>query len=397
MLILLIPVLSTGSGASQTLVSNNSSALGDHVEYRTFRFEIDGDAVLLHMVLVDSNAIMEGEIILDAAPGGEFTGSIGSVPSIGRRESAIACINGPYFATTGSRVYPLGFAIHEGRPSQLGNLNRPVVGVTSEGRLVIENTHPRVFITSDQYFEPLWLWGINTRAGNDAVTMYDKNWGTGVEVNEGTAVIVRPVDPGEEIENLIELGADTFDPSDWDGICSEIIEEGIAEIPEEGFVLVFKGRQVSSIDRFTSGSHVTAWCYDLSEEFRTVRWAATLGPWFINNGHSRNYRSETPYGGNITSSAERSVIGSTWNNEIFFAVTTGKGLTVTQTADLLLDCNVKEAVMCDSGSSSSMWIEGVGKLGSSREVPMAFVIKEAGEEIPEEWELRIWEGTLPRY
>lgn len=379
---------------AQDLISEGSASAD--VSWRKYEVNAPSGDVFVRMVLIDIDGIREGRISVGPAEG-SASGIWGTstTQATGSRENALACINGPYFATAGDRVYPLGFTVINGALSQLGNLNRPMVGISPNGEFLIEIAHPRAFVTSDAYFEPLWLWGINTLAGADNVTMYDYRWGDSVSVQGGTGVAVEPWgdDSGDGIIEVGPSGA-VNDRDDWDGTVVDVRNTGSIEIPEGGYALIFRGRSEGESGRFQVGSKSVTYVYDLPEGWEEMGWIATLGPWFVHDGRLRGFSDETSYGGNITGRASRSCIGTTWNGEIFFAVTTGATLTVQEAAEVLIECNAREAVMCDSGSSGSLWIRGVGTTGSSRTVPISFIVREYSDENADTPPLRVWEGTL---
>ncbi len=368
--------------------------LCDDVKYRKIRVDSPSGTVSVHMILIDQDAIREGRLAVEAATG--TMGQTASVQSIARRESAVACLNGPYFASAGSRIYPLGFTVLNGQITQIGNYHRAMAGIDRAGEFRIEVAHPKVFVTSEAWFEPIWIWGINTSAGENAVTYYDRNWGTRVNPQGGIAVSIASME-NDNPDEVIEITNSSDYNEDWDGEVVEISDSGSIGIPEGGYVLVFRGRSMPDADRYQAGTQAAIFIYNLPDGWESMRWISTLGPWFVHEGHYRNFTDETSFGGGILGSAVRSVIGTTWNDDVFFATTTGPGLNIRETAEVLIECNVREAVMCDSGSSSGMWIRGIGNVGSSRAIPLAFIVREPDEPLESPaTELRIWEGRLLR-
>lgn len=395
-LLCLLPVICfPGSSAYALDTLNNREITGD-VEYRHYRIDSPAGSVNIHMIVIDLDAVREGRLSIEPALPSDRMGQTASTETTARRSGAIAAINGPYFATAGGKTYPLGFTVMNGRLTQLGNLSRPVVGFDAEWEFSIEVAHPQAFVAGDNSFEPIWLWNINTVAGSDAVTLYDDRWGDGVSAQDGVAVAVAgPTDETEE--PIIIIDYEDFDTRDWDGEVVEVSESGSVSIPDDGYVLVFKGRWEEAASNYPIGSRAALYTYELPENQQAARWLATLGPWFVNNGWERDYSNETAYNGDITGRADRSAIGITWNDEFFFAVTTGANLNVSETADVLIECNVREAVMCDSGGSAGLWASGLGARGGSRAVPMAFVVREIEETTDPPEPLRSWSGSLYRH
>jgi len=366
------------------------------IKYRQISSSAPSGSVTVHMVLVDLDAVRSGRLTVEPAPAGSLAGQVASPGSIGRRLGALATINGPYFAAAGGKTYPLGFTAIGGRLVQLGNLRRPIVGIDPDGEFRIEVAHPQAFITSEAYFEPVWLWGVNIPAGADAVTMYDGSWGERVSCQGGVAVAIAPQE-GEGESDVVVVGPLRDRDESWDGEVVAVSDSGSVEIPSDGCALVFRGRQAGASGRYREGARAAVYVYELPEGWETMGWIATLGPWFVREGRVRDFSEETAYGQTVTGRAARSAIGITWNDEIFFAITRGASLSVLEAADVLIECNAREAVMCDSGSSSGMWVAGVGALGNSREIPLAFAVRERDEDEETAEPLRVWSGRLFRH
>ena len=364
------------------------------VRFAKYSVGSPGGLTYVNMVLIDQDAVRSGRIAVEAALGGDHMGSCATPAGIAGRVGALAAINGPYFAGGGDRVYPIGFAALDGALASLGALRRAMVGIDSENEFRITVAHPQAFVTSDTYFEPLFLWGINQPAGADNVSFYDRKWGDSISPQGGIAVAVAPIQPGNQ--NVIVVGPDVTGHVDWDGSVIERSSSGSISIPEDGYVLVFRGDSLPDAERYQAGAKVCAYAYELPDGWESMRWIATLGPWFVHDGNRRDYSDETAYGSEVTSRANRSVIGTTWNNEIFFAVTTGAGLSVREAADVMVECNAREAVMCDSGSSSGMWAEGVGSIVGGQPIPLAFVVRELSSPPGDITPLKVWTGNIHR-
>jgi len=368
------------------------TTLHDDVDYIKYHVSSQAGGVTVYMVRIDLDGISEGRIVLEPARGGSNLGQCSTPSSIGQREGAIAAINGPYFGSSGGKTYPLGFTVMEGRIEQLGNLDRPMVGISEDGEFLIEVAHPRAFVSSDIMFEPIWLWGINCSAGANSVTLYNNLWGDSIGC---PAISVEGIDV-EDTSDVITIGRTRQEP-EWDGLILDSDTTGSVDIPDNGYALAFRGSATEKMERYQPDMQTALYAYDLPDGWESMDWIVTLGPWFVHDGHLRDYSDETDYGSDITGRAQRSVIGLTWNGEVFFAVTRGASLNVSELADVLAECNVREAVMCDSGGSSGLWMERLGAVGSPRAVPLAFIVREAEENEPEYADLKVWEGNLHRY
>ncbi len=388
----LVCLLSLGAYAQEAI---NSREIVKDLDFRHYRVTSPSGTVNVHMVLVDLDAVREGRLVVEPALPFSTVGGSASPESIARQAGALAAINGPYFGMAGGRTYALGFNVLDGRLSHLGALERPLVAIDRDGGFRIEVSHPQAFVTSDVYFEPLWLWNINTPAGQDAVTLYDEKWGETVSGQGGTVVAIAPFDE-DESDSVIVVGRDAPHNENWDGRVIAVSDSPSLDIPPGGYALVFRGRRETDAERYGINSRIVVYSYRLPTGWEHMRWIVTLGPWFVHEGRSRDFSNETVYGGNITGRASRSAIGTTWNDEIFFAVTTGASLDVQEAADVLIECNVREAVMCDSGSSAGLWASGVGVRGSARSVPMAFVVGELEEPFDQPGPLSVWINILHR-
>ncbi|MFH1675942.1 MAG: phosphodiester glycosidase family protein, partial [bacterium] len=384
--ILLLFVLPGHSAVADEI---NTKSIVPGVKYRTYRVASPAGSVTVHCILMDLDLIRDGKLILEPSLGGAQMGRKAAVKSIAQRVDAVAAINGPYFANSSGRTYPLGFAVLNGRIAQVGNLERPMVGLDKNGDFQITVSHPQAFVTSDSYFEPIWLWSVNAPAGRDSVTMYDALWGESVSPQGGTAVAIKPFSASSDHEFIV-IDNSLKDEEEWDGEVVETSTSKSLSIPENGYALVFRGRAELDAARFAENNRTAVYAYNLPDGWDEMRWITTLGPWFLHNGNSRDYSDETQYNGGVNGRASRSAIGTTWNDEIFFAVTRGAGLTVREAARVLMECNVRDAVMCDSGSSSGMWAEGIGTIGNSAPVPLAFTVRQT-DTPPESFRgLKVW-------
>jgi len=390
----LLSVLSFIASPATGQEGASNRRISDDVEFRQYSVDSPAGSVSVHMVLIDQDALRSGRLSIEPATGGDLVGQCASPETIARRVDALAAINGPYYASAGDRIYPLGFTAIDGRLVQLGSVRRPMVGINPRGEFKIAVAHPQAFVTSDTYFEPLFLWGIDEPAGRDNVTLYDRRWGDSVSSQDGTAVIVDPYVP--ESGGVIVIGPGGPERTDWDGVVADRSSSGPVAIPEDGFVLVFRGQSLSQAERYQRGAKISIYTFELPSGWERMRWIATLGPWFLHEGNRRDYSGETRYGSNITGRANRSVIGTTWNDEVFFAVTSGAGVSVGEATEVFMECNAREAVMCDSGSSSGLWADGVGAIRSGSAVPLAFVVRELTSPPVNPEPLKVWTGTIHR-
>lgn len=372
----------------------SSNRISKDVEYRKYSLSVGSNKCLIHMILADKAGIKAGRISVEPVAGGSISGQSATPESIGKRSHSLAVINGPYYASSGNRKFPIGFMVNNGRLIQVGNFSRPIVGIDAMGEMKIQVAQPQAFVTIDSSFEPVFIWGVNMPPKDDGVVLYDRGWGTNVLLKNALGVAIKPYESDSAIN--IVMGPKGLKPTNWDGEISARAASGTLDIPKDGWVLVFYGKCAAFAEKYVVGAKVMFYLYDLSLKWERMRWIITLGTWFINEGRIRDYSEETPYSGNVNGKAHRSIIGQTWNDEIFFAVTTGSPLTISETADALLQCNVREAIMCDSGSSSGMWISGIGSIRGKQPVPMAFHVKELDGPDTDIRPLKIWEGKIKR-
>ena len=154
--------------------------------------------------------------------------------------------------------FPVGTVAIDGKIVSLDNRRRSTLGIRSNGIGIISVLTPKAFITPDDYFEPIWIWGYNHPTRGDSIIAYNHNWGSS------------------------QVGI----PSDGKGLVIEnekvaqIVDKGVVTIPREGFALIFRGKSRYHLERFRIGCNVTLGV-TMPDEWEEVCDMVTGGPRLI--------------------------------------------------------------------------------------------------------------------
>jgi hypothetical protein len=269
--------------------------------------------------------------------------------AISTDENSIFSVNASYFDPA---RYPIGTVVINGEIVALDSHNRTSMGIKTNHSAIIDRVKPRAFVTPDDYFEPVWIWGYNHPSKADSIVAYNKYYGaTSLKVpSDGMAVRIS------------------------DGVIKGVRKSGPVDIDKNSLVLIFRGKSCKHVDRFKPGRKVT-YGLVMPEEWSDVSSIVTGGPRIIENGKVPNI-SGNPEGfeSGIFQKHSRTITGVTYNNEIFFAVFPSS-VSYSDAASVLLEMNAMDAMSLDGGSSSSIWVKGIKSHNPNREIPVAIVIK----------------------
>ncbi len=291
-----------------------------------------------------------------ALEGGRIKSSA-NLADIATSECAIAAINGGFFFDQYGRKLPVGELIINGDLLSHSDFNRGCFIVDGDGEVMLDVLTIDAFLDPSDYYEPIPIHAMNIPPGGmkDAVHIYNRFWGELTPAADSTEI---------QIDNGLVVGRSS---------------SGETGIPENGFVIAFRGVWQKAAERFIDGLDV-GMIYDFHGEKESVKHMLTGGPMFIEEGWARDFSDEYRFSSNVLAATNRSCLCLTWNNELLFVTTRGTGLTFTQLGDLLIDLNVREAIGLDGGGSSGMWIDGVSVPSPSRQVPNAVVIVPSSDE-----------------
>lgn len=271
-----------------------------------------------------------------------------------------------------SGKHPIGTVASDGFIVSLDNRKRTALGIKTDGKGIMEKIAPRAFVTSDDYFEPIWIWGYNQPSKKNAIICYNqKNGNSSINLpSDAKAIVV-------ESEKVIE-----------------IVEKGKATIPDDGLVLLFRGKSRVHLDRFTQGCGVELGLI-MPNEWENVSSIITGGPRIIDDARLVDLKNNREgFEARLFASHKRTIVGLTWNDEFFIAVFPN-AVTYESAGKALIAMNVRDAMGLDGGSSTSLWIRGLKYFNANKNVPVALSIvprhDESDAETPLPWfENKYW-------
>jgi hypothetical protein len=294
--------------------------------------------------------------IKPALEGGQIKDSA-ILADIAKSEDAIGAINGGFFFEQNGRKLPVGELIIDGNLLSHSDVKRGSFLVDGDGEYHFGVLKIDAYLNPKDYYEPVPIHAMNVPPGGikDAVQIYNRYWGTSTP-------------NGDCVEVTVDGGI----------VQSKTSGSGATPIPENSYVIAFRGGWIPTADRFKVGLLV-GMIYDFEGEKETIRDMLTAGPMFIKEGWYREFADEYRFSSNVTAPANRSAVCRTWNNEILFVCTRSAALSYSDFASLLNDLNVKDAVGLDGGGSSGMWVDGANAPTPSRAVPNALVLVHKAE------------------
>jgi len=263
-------------------------------------------------------------------------------------DDAQIAVNASFFD---SGKHPIGTVASDGNIISLDNRKRTSLGIKTNGKGIMDTITPRAFITSDDYFEPIWIWGYNQPSKKNAIICYNqKNGNTSINLpSDAKALIIQS-------EKVLD-----------------IIEKGKATIVDDGLVLLFRGKSRAHLERFTPGCGVRPGLV-MPKEWEEVSSIITGGPRIINNARIVDLKkNHEDFESGLFKPHRRTIVGITWNDEFFIAVFP-KAITYESAGRILLAMNVKDAMGLDGGSSTSLWIRGIKYFNGTKKVPVGLSI-----------------------
>jgi hypothetical protein len=264
-------------------------------------------------------------------------------------EDSIFSVNASYFDPA---KYPIGTVVINGEIVALDSHNRTSMGIKTNRCAIIGRVQPRAFVTPDDYFEPVWIWGYNHPSKANSIVAYNKYYGV----------------------PTLKIPSDGMAVRITDGVIEKVRKSGPVDIGNNSLVLIFRGKSSKHVDRFKPGGKVT-YGLVMPKEWSDVSSIVTGGPRIIENGKVPNISSNPErFESGIFGKHSRTITGVTYNNEIFFAVFPSS-VSYSDAASVLLEMNVMDAMSLDGGSSSSIWVKGIKSHNPGKQVPVAIVIK----------------------
>lgn len=273
-------------------------------------------------------------------------GSTEKFAAIVKSYRAEAAINGAFFEAYGGPPDPYGTLIANNEVMHKGG-NGTTIGFKKDGTAIMDEL--RISITgtvlSPEGKSKGWYATFMNRvplAGSSTSIMFTPARGSKVGFSGGIAVTVAE---GKVVKNEVNANA---------------------EIPKNGYVLVFTGSEKSSAERFVIDSEVNLTIsYKNAEGEPLPAWedvvtAVGAGPRLVKD--SKVALNAAAEGFNdakiLTSSAARSGIAIMQDGSIMLA--TVSGATMKQWADIMKSLGAKQAMNLDGGASSALY--GGGKM-----------------------------------
>lgn len=287
-----------------------------------------GEPLAGQLLKIDPAApLVEIRPVLASTPGGEH------LSSMAKNAAAVAGINGGYFTRSSGRAVSIGNIIIDGQLQATGNLLRPTVGLTKDGRLLVGYLDPRPVLEAGGQEIPVERVNLPYQPGH--THLYTSQWGPATGTPAGTPELV------------VEGGSSRFNA------------EGNSPVPYGGYVI--SGPATLSLP---AGGPVKLW-YKLPPGWEGVKHALTGGPLLVEQGEPVFQAVMEGFtGGSIYNRGPRTAVGSDAQGHILLVTVDGRqpgyseGLTLEELALLLVQLGARTAVALDGGGSTEMWVQG---------------------------------------
>jgi exopolysaccharide biosynthesis protein len=269
------------------------------------------------------------------------TVGLGRTSEAARRTGAVVAINGGYFSGTGD---PLGCLLIDGEVLSEPITGRTCAGFTDDGQLLFDTMRLDASVSTEA--GQATVNGMNRERGTDEIIVYRAAYGPTTRTNAfGAEVVVS----GETVQSVN------------DG-------RGNASIPPDGFVLSGHGRARSQLAAaFKAGDRVTVRgrLVPASGDARleTVRHIFGGGPRLLANGQ---YVGGERFNASFSDRRHpRTAVGRMPDGRVILLVIGGRqpyhsvGMTLIETAGLLRQMGVTDALNLDGGGSTTLAVRGV--------------------------------------
>jgi len=284
-------------------------------------------------------------------------GQTESLKDIAKRYGAITAINGCFFDAYTSNIIknPHHTIITEGKVVHKGNVGT-VIGFTEDNQVFMERLTLKIeggLDGSFKYPNNWYAYWINRFPESaDTVTIFTSYWGKSTGLNDGIQIVVsngRVVRIGHSSQN----------------------------IPEDGYVIYFRGKEKKLAERFWVGRRCE---YRIVREdgsklgkWEKVKEAVGAGPRLLKDGNivvdpiSEGFSHPKI----LSMSGTRSMAGITKNGELILAVSSG---TVREMAYVMKALGAYQAMNLDGGASSGLWVNDSYIITPGRDLSNALLI-----------------------
>ncbi len=277
--------------------------------------------------------------------------------SIAKRNGAIAAINGCFFnAYTSDPIKPpYHHLITGGKLVHCGNTGT-TIGFDSDGNYRMDRLKVSLRGGTDgksTYPNNWYSYFINHPVENPTTAViYDSNYAGKFTPKAGAQVVVR----GGSVRST----------------CS-----GGAQIPSDGCVLLFSGRESRQAERFSAGK-TCDWRPEFQAEdpefWQNAKEAIGCGPRLVKNGEIAYDPASEGFSHPkiISSSGARSAVGVTRDRTLLLV--TCSGATVRQLASIMKTLGAYDAMNLDGGASSCLWANGKYLTSPGRNIGNALLV-----------------------
>lgn len=269
-------------------------------------------------------------------------GQSSSLKDIAKLAGADFAINATYFDAYGDLPEPYGMLIKEGRLAHIGNLGTSI-GFTTDGKVLMDNLRVSVngTVKNEEKSSSWYIYFMNRTPAKTAscATMFTPERGGKIGFNYGNMVTVE------------------------DGIVTKLSQNINAEIPKNGYVLVFNGNDSGQYKRFEVGAEVDFTVNYTDLQGNPVSWeqvhtAVGAGPRLVKDGKLAVNPAAEGFSSSkiLTDGGARSGIAIKEDGTILLA--TVGGATIRQWAEVMLKLGAEQAMNLDGGASSGLFANG---------------------------------------
>lgn len=270
-------------------------------------------------------------------------GVVQQLSDIAKSYNAEAAINATYFEAYGGIPEPYGTVITEGKVEHIGNTGT-AIGFTWDGTVVMDTLRVKILGgTNGSYQSPnnWYAYFVNRTpvAGSTSAIMFTPKRGVKIGFAFGTAVTVRK------------------------GAVTKISKNTNADIPSDGYVLVYTGAEEKLADRFIVGTTVDYKVSMTNMAGQTISWsrvhtAVAAGPRLVTNGKLSVNPAPEGFSSSkiLTDSATRSAILVKKDGSILLA--TVGAATIKQWGQIMVALGAHQAMNLDGGASSGLYAQG---------------------------------------
>ncbi|HYE76683.1 MAG TPA: phosphodiester glycosidase family protein [bacterium] len=366
LLLTLIPTLAEGSPHFALRPTPPGAVLlAPGVAFSEHNLAVNGRAMQVRVVACEDAASFR--VVPAVAPGGLRRPE--TLRGIAQGAGAIAAINGSFFGPSG---FPIGTIVIDGQVASLDTRSRSAFGLLADGTAQIAPLAAKAFVTFDDYFEPIWLWGYNQPLKQTAVVLYNRWLGSdqiaigggqrGIRLHDGK-VLAAP--PGS---GALALGGapPTVEPRKDEaphGVRRVVLsnkdlpsrQRDRPEVPAGPLVLGFAQSRDAGLARAREGMQLYEGVV-LPPVWKNATHLLTAGPTVLRDGRVVPQGSNPEgFAADVLGSAQRSLVGIGWNREVLLIQIAGT-TTPSEAAELCRAVGCKSAMNLDGGGSSGLWV-----------------------------------------